>query len=380
MHIIPLNSGGMHIGFNIVFEEKSKTCNMKKLITILVLAPWFILAMIIAPSCTKEGPQGPAGEDGIDGTDGTASCGQCHNEDEGLLARVIQWEASVHATGGNFERNSSSCAPCHTSMGFREVVLSGENTTAASIDNPTPINCYTCHNIHETYEVEDWGLRYIEPVTYLEGGAIVDNGNANLCTKCHQSRAAEPYPAAGSGEIVFPEDASYRWGPHHGPQSNLYAGVGASGAYELGGNYENSWHTANLSDPCITCHMATPFGAQAGGHTFNMGYEYHGSFELNTAGCVSSDCHGSADNLVVSVETKQAEIEDLLADLKVLLEDNGIMDTVAHPGYLNVPGTYPNELAGAFYNYKLIEEDRSHGMHNYKYTKTLLENSIEAIQ
>jgi hypothetical protein len=56
------------------------------------------------------------------------------------------------------------------------------------------------------------------------------------------------------------------------------------------------------------------------------------------------------------------------------------MDTVAHPGYLNVPGTYANELAGAFYNYKVIEEDRSHGLHNYKYTKTLLTNSIAAIE
>jgi hypothetical protein len=69
-----------------------------------------------------------------------------------------------------------------------------------------------------------------------------------------------------------------------------------------------------------------------------------------------------------------------MEDLKALLESNGIMDTVAHPGYLVVPGTYSNELAGAFYNYKVIEEDRSHGLHNYKYTKTLLENSIAAIQ
>ena len=126
--------------------------------------------------------------------------------------------------------------------------------------------------------------------------------------------------------------------------------------------------------------MAEAYGAQAGGHTFAMGYEYHGHTELNLGGCLVSGCHTDEDALINSVETKTEEIEGLLADLKTLLEAKGIMDTVDHPGYLNVPGTYANELAGAFYNYKVIEEDRSHGMHNYKYTKTLLENSIAAIE
>jgi hypothetical protein len=80
------------------------------------------------------------------------------------------------------------------------------------------------------------------------------------------------------------------------------------------------------------------------------------------------------------------EIEDLMADLKELLEANGIMDTVNNIGYLVIPEEgeppiqYDNALAGAFYNYKFIEEDRSYGLHNYNYTKTLLENSIAAIQ
>ena len=352
---------------------------MKKFITILLLIPAVALIVVVA-SCTKEGAQGPAGEDGIDGTDGTATCGQCHNSGEDFLAKVVQWESSIHATGGNFERNWTSCAPCHTSMGFREVLETGESTTAEAISDPTPINCYTCHKVHETYTADDWELRTVEPVTFLEGEAIFDYATANLCANCHQSRKASPYPELAEGTIEFPEGTSYRWGPHHGPQSNLFAGIGKSGAYELGSGYENSWHTNNLEDACKTCHMAEAYGDQAGGHTFAMGYEYHGHTVLNTAGCLVSGCHTNEDNLLASVEAKKVEIDGLLADLKNLLETNGIMDTVDHPGYLNVPGTYPNELAGAFYNYKVIAEDRSHGLHNYKYTKTLLENSIAAIQ
>lgn len=350
---------------------------MKKLVTILMLIPALALIIIVA-SCTKEGPQGPAGENGINGTDGTATCGQCHNSGEEFMAKVVQWEQSIHATGGNYARNSTSCAPCHTSMGFREIIETGENSTAEAINDPTPINCYTCHQVHETYTAEDWTLRYTDPVVYLQGGATFDYGISNLCAKCHQSRAASPYPEMGTGTTEFPEGTSYRWGPHHGPQSNLFAGVGKSGAYEVGGKaYENSWHTNNFENACNTCHMAAvPYGGpNAGGHTFAMSYVFHGSTEFNESGC--TECH---DDAITKIENVQEEIEGLLTQLKALLEANGIMDTIAHPGYLNVPGTYANELAGAFYNYKFIEEDRSLGVHNYKYAKELLENSIAAIE
>lgn len=354
---------------------------MKRQLLLLLLLP-VLSAGLIFVSCTKEGPEGPAGEDGINGTDGTATCGQCHNSGESFLAKVVQWEQSVHATGGNYARNTTSCAPCHTSMGFREVVETGETTTAEDISNPTPINCYTCHKVHETYTSDDWELRTVAPVAFLEGGATYDVGVSNLCAKCHQSRKADPYPAMGTGTIEFPEGTSYRWGPHHGPQSNLFAGVGVSGAYEVGSGYENSFHSNNFENGCKTCHMApTPYGGPgAGGHTFAMGYEYHGSSELNFNGCLTSGCHTDEDALMSKVETKKLEIEDLMTQLKGLLEEFGIMDTVGHPGYLNVPGTYSNELAGAFYNYKFLEEDRSVGLHNFNYAKALLENSIAAIQ
>ena len=156
-------------------------------------------------------------------------------------------------------------------MGFREIIETGADVTAAPIENPTPINCYTCHKVHETYTADDWALRYTDPVVYLQGGATFDYGISNLCAKCHQSREASPYPAMGEGTTEFPEGTSYRWGPHHGPQSNLFAGVAKSGAYELGSGYENSWHTNNFTDACNTCHMANPPGDLIGGHTFSVG-------------------------------------------------------------------------------------------------------------
>ena len=339
---------------------------MKKLITSLMIVPVLALAMIVATSCTKEGAQGPPGDDG------NATCGQCHDSGEDFLAKVVQWEASIHATGGHAMRNSNSCAPCHTSMGFREVIVTGADTTLSTVNDPTQINCYTCHQIHETYSSEDWTLRDITAVTFLQGGGAYDYGVSNLCAKCHQSRNTTPFPEMGPGNIDL-TDVSKRWGPHHGPQSNLFVGVGVSGAYEVGAGYENSWHSKNFLSSCNICHMAETVGiAEMGGHTFSVEYDD----DINTAGCLVSGCHSNEEALIGSVETKQAEIEGLLENLHNLLITQGVADS---SGYL-VSGTYTNAQAGAHYNFKMIEEDRSLGIHNYKYSKTLLQNSIAAIQ
>ena len=45
-----------------------------------------------------------------------------------------------------------------------------------------------------------------------------------------------------------------------------------------------------------------------------------------------------------------------------------------------VTGTYPSNVAGARMNYQMCLEDRSKGVHNPKYVKALLTNSIESLQ
>jgi len=343
---------------------------MKKTNLFMLIVPAIFVAMIvITASCTKEGPQGPAGADGADGENGVQTCGQCHNFTEFVLARTIQYNASGHLNGGTYERNSSSCAPCHTSMGYREVIESGAQETAETIANPTPVNCYTCHLIHDTYTTDDWALRVTEPVTWWIDGGTSDQGTANVCLDCHQSRVPNPMidPTNPTQEV---EVTSFRYGPHHGPQGQMVAGTGA---YEIGSGYSNSAHS-NIENTCVACHMAEAYGDQAGGHTWNMSYEYHGHDEVNTAGCV--ECHTDPDALAEGIEETAAEIEELLMELGAILIDQGVMDTT----YYAVPGTMTMNQAGAIFNFKFVEEDRSGGMHNKNYAKTLLENSIESLQ
>ena len=124
-----------------------------------------VVSLIVISACTKEGPAGPAGkdgtngEDGINGTDGTATCGVCHDNSEGVETKIAQWGKSKHAIGGTNFENGTTCAPCHTSQGFKEVILTDSTGVVASPMDPANINCYTCHKIHDTYAAADWELR-----------------------------------------------------------------------------------------------------------------------------------------------------------------------------------------------------------------------------
>lgn len=344
---------------------------------------YIMLALMVGlAACTKEGPAGPAGadgtnglpgadgEDGIDGQDGTATCVQCHDDSQIGFGKTLQWEASTHATGGNFERNTESCAPCHTSQGFLERMAADAQVTAAPVNNPNPPNCYTCHQIHSTYEVSDWALTYKDAVTLwhpVETKASVDLGTGNLCANCHQARIPVPMPVPGGENVTI---TSPYWGAHHGPVANI---IGQAGGYEVGSGYESSFHATGVSNSCKTCHMATAYGVQAGGHNMGMTYAYHGHDVINTAGCVS--CHTDADALDTKIENTKAEIDGLLTQLGDILIAQEVMDETYH----SIPKEMSADQAGGILNFNMVREDKSHGIHNFKYAKTLLTNSIASL-
>jgi hypothetical protein len=349
-------------------------------VNLFYLISMVLMGMMIAVSCTKEGPAGPAGadgkdgvdgEDGIDGQDGTATCVQCHDNSELVETKILQWGASIHATGGNYERNGTSCAPCHTSQGFKERILTGAMETEETIEDPSNINCYTCHLIHDTYTSADWELRSTAAVELWINGETIDFGTGNLCVECHQPRVAT-IPDVSNPDGTY-EVTSGRWGPHHGPQSTVVTG---KAFYQVGSGYTNSMHD-QTPNGCIGCHMADAFGSQAGGHSFNITYEYHGSVEYNLLGCV--DCHGSTDDAEAALEEFHPEFEALLEELAELLIAEGIYNPEGTSGTA-VTGTYTNRVAGAYWNFITLEEDRSMGVHNPKYTKKILENTIASLQ
>jgi len=296
----------------------------------------------------------------------SASCIDCHNDSTLIVSKNVQWGASLHGSGMTFERNGASCAVCHTSEGFTERIEAGTFEIAEDVENPSPINCRTCHDIHDTYTSADWALTSIEPVTIELTGDVYDLGNSNLCVNCHQPRTSYEIPVAGAGDV---EITSTRFGPHHGPQSSMIAGVGGYGEEYNGSNV----HYDAVDNGCITCHMGDAYGKQAGGHTMNVTYEYHGSTNENLAVCTS--CHEDIESF--DRNGVQTEIEELLAEVHELLVEQGLIDGESGSG---ITGTFTSEQVGALWNFKTIEEDRSVGVHNPKFAKFLLETALDALE
>ena len=340
---------------------------MKKLSAILL---GICTVAFMLTSC--EGPMGPAGANGADGANGkdaNETCKKCHNSGSELVAKELQWSTSVHASGAHIDRNAYNCAICHTNEGFIERVATGKDSVSVPI-NPTPISCRTCHKIHTDYDSTDWALRYTDPVQLMiNSQKTIDLGDGNLCAKCHQPRLPSPMPVLGGDSVKI---TNTHWGPHHGPQSALLKGTGG---YEFPGSvaYTNSKHSTQIANGCITCHMADPVyadeeGPTAGGHTYKVADD---NGKINTNGCLS--CHSNATDLNNTITAKQTEIEGLLSQLETKLTNAGLLSNGAP-----VAKKMSANQAGAVLNFLLVEEDRSGGVHNYNYTKALLQNSIDA--
>jgi hypothetical protein len=190
-------------------------------------------------------------------------------------------------------------------------------------------------------------------------------GNSNLCAVCHQTRTQEPNKAAPAETFRI---TSTHYGPHHGPQANVLAGVGFA---EIPGDVaypaaNSAKHLTMNNASCVGCHMA-PFSKKSGGH----------SFYPNLDAC--NTCHGASDT-DFNYGGVQTEVESQLVVLRDKLILLGVVEGDDEHGYHPVVGTYPMIQAQAYFNWIGLAEDRSLGAHNPKYVKALLQNTIKALE
>lgn len=345
-----------------------------------------VWGVIIFASMLFIGCEGPAGKDGLDGkdgkdgADGTQNCGTCHDASTELFAKQLQWAASDHATNTTFERSGNTCAACHTSQGFREVAISGEPNTTATINNPTGQNCRTCHTIHETYTKDDYKLTYEKDAKLRTTGLEFDYGKGSLCAQCHQARTISPALSLDSATYNV---ANTRFGPHYASAANVIAG---SGAFEIPGSlpYANTVAHQNIQNSCVSCHMGPAYGNQAGGHTMKMKYFYNNAMTDNVAVC--TPCHSSAKDFNLGgyqteMKALAKQVRDRLLELNMITPTDGVdTDPVNYNHDYAKTGTYDIKHAGALYNYIFIMRDKSWGIHNPRYTKAVLQNALEALQ
>ena len=357
---------------------------MKRLL-MLVLSGIMVMAVsgLIFIGCTKEGPQGPAGAAGTNGKDANATCTNCHNFGDTVIVKIFQYDASKHASASTIaEAARSGCSGCHSHEGFLEKLQTGSTVTQAYND-AAPINCRTCHKIHNSYTPADWALRDVTPVhPYIDTTTTIDltvtlaggsDGTSNLCGKCHQARKTSPWITNPKGTDSL-SVASNRWGPHHGPQFLMLAG---KGAFEMGSSaFGSTNHKGNAT--CRNCHMGVAQGNMVGGHTWAMTSTATGD---NTAVC--KPCH-TAIGSTFDYNGVQTEIATKFNTLKTLLGNKGIIDTVStSANYLLLKGVtaaHPKKFTqiqlSVIWNWNLVLADRSEGIHNHAYIRDMLDAGI----
>jgi hypothetical protein len=295
------------------------------------------------------------------------NCGQCHDA-KSHHVKVPEWNNSKHAitvtdpSGPGRE----SCVACHTGMGFAERGAATTNTTYV------PITCAGCHDPHDATNPHQ--LRNVGPVTLADSTTVAGYGTSELCMNCHHARAS-----ATNSVATFPITGG-RFGPHHGPQTDIFMGVNG---YTYGQNIPSSAHRDALTNGCVTCHMqptaaGDPAFLLAGGHTFSVIYT-NGSTNIQmTAAC--AQCHGpittfnmqradyNGDGIIEGVQT---EVQHLLDRLSTLLPPDNSVKTSLSP-----QKSWTTSQLAAAWNWSIVMEDRSRGVHNVAYVVGLLKASI----
>ncbi len=334
-------------------------------------------------------------------------CAACHGSTDTQYpvrgARTGYLQSGHYLNDNSYYANGGGCQKCHTSEGFVEFVKTGIVDAKAYINYPSQPGCFTCHTSHDTW---DFALRTVKPVK-LANGTEFDLGEGNLCANCHQARIV----ASKEVKTMKVTDVRPTWGAHHGPQSDLLWGTNG---YEYPGqSYSSSVHKDVVQDGCVTCHMNLPEGRYAlskevGGHSFNIAGEVHEAELLNLAAC--STCHADIKQVKGravfdikaaadydqdgAVEPLQLEVEGLLQKF-VNTKGTGIMQAMSPPMFKKdakgvfatagadwagaKSGEWTAAQIGALYNYKMVLEDRSLGVHNSTYTVQLLYDSLQAL-
>lgn len=373
---------------------------------------------------------------------GNATCAPCHESEAYKYVCKNNTPATftLNATSGKYSNDyvattsiaygELSCFTCHSSLHktYAGTEFFPLTTTAAvpmtmwkaaktinlSQDGGMSNLCVKCHQ-----------PRPLTTSTTLSDGNVVDYASfvTNPTANFYDSSVGNAAP-----NKVLP---SYRMHVHYGTVGAIYAG---QGGVEFTGTqtYSNSTHTTGAS--CGDCHMA-PITGRAGGHTFKV-RSGEGALTSSTSwnfnGCNATGCHSTpiTSSSTTFWKTPRTEIQTLLNTLAAKINSVGGGTNILHSesdgelnlwagittgnfdGYLNIydpstnqagvwknPGntsswtteqkaintalpTFPtlkNVVAGSMINFQMCLREYSLGIHNYKYTKALLQNSLDAL-
>jgi hypothetical protein len=389
------------------------------------------------------GPSGPPGEAGAPGPAGMDADGGipvgCLSPCHGFNGVVEQWKTSTHYataianTGGSevptWTGAGLPCGNCHAidaltgrtagSVGTAPDAgvtnsASGElqyanpsngkptDSTYTGSSKVASVSCVTCHAVDNANDPHRTGKVYVagsfpfrvptgpNDQAYIEkspaAGMVTGQpagklGTSNTCVWCHKSRKDVTNYITASNPI------STYWGPHEGPQADVFSGVGG---YHFGANsvcgtnacaYGNSTHQQRLA--CADCHMPDV--------ATNANVPNH-SFYAQVSAC--TQCHAGATTFDIS--GGRGQMQAALTELEKALNNAGYLTRATSAPYVALattevgdgnwaidrprgPNTLTADQAGALYNYIIIARGGAGGIHNPKYVRQLIFDSYVAI-
>jgi hypothetical protein len=381
------------------------------------------------------GPDGPAGPPGADGAtpEGglTAGClAPCH----GFTGIVEQWKTSTHfaayvANLGGEEvatwTGATACGNCHAMDAIQhrvagDVAYAGTsgpadvtegqlnylNSTTSRVVEATytgqaevaVVHCTTCHEVTPANDPHVTGNVYTPgsfPLRVPSGAgdqARIEKSAAvgaptgapagpynvgNACVWCHKSRKDVTNYITAVNNLT-----SVNWGPHEGPQSDVYTG---KGGYHYAARVYGSSSHQTFTNGCVDCHMP--------GVASNGGIGDH-SFYPRLSTCQKAGCHVSATSF--DVIGGQSAMKAGIQELRVALNDRGWLTRSAAAPYDVLSATeladrqfaedrvrptngLTADQAGALYNYLLLARGSGGGVHNPLYVRELIYDSFQAI-
>jgi len=318
---------------------------------------------------------------------GGGSCGNCHGID-GIAQRVAN-KALITGDSG---------APTNVPQGHLNYRTSPSNAVSeisyAGASTIGRIHCSTCHDFNSTNDPHVTGKYMAGQAPLRVPGGATDNAfieksetiastnpvgmsvqyrAANTCVFCHKSRKDVAFYITASNSITN------RWGPHNGPQSDVYSGKG--GYHFAGQTYASSAH-ATIANACVSCHMQPVAG--------NSNVPDH-TMKPQLAFCKT--CHTQYNGATFDVQGGQSLVKDALTELEALLDGAGLLtrstsspfaaltpeekaDGQFHLDTARGPNTLTATRAGALYNYLIVARSKDYGVHNPTYAKQLLWDSI----
>ncbi len=278
---------------------------------------------------------------------GSNVCKSCHSGPYGA------WAKTTHATDFSqcdyngvktnlYTYANGACASCHV-VGYEKPSGYDSKKPWDQQEKLLRVGCENCHGP---------AGRHIAATGAAKRTTVSKSVAPEECMVCHVSSYG-PFP---TGPV---QDKDIAGTPRR--QSAMLMGVNG---YEYpGSTYESSPHKDVVQGMCITCHLnpVKPHELQA---------------DIETC----QKCHSGATSL--NVNGRQDEIKSLLANLKTKLDAfrNGHAKTAKDAQGKDVTtwDSSENQLVynRARYNFDFVSNDRSYGVHNYKYARQLLTESI----